>query len=65
MTELGFAHVTTKNYGYLEMFGCSRFFLVINNAPPPQPNPILKIQWQTYFLTFLNADQNAPKKDLE
>ena len=60
VTHLVFAHVTTKTYAYLGVFGFFRIFLLINNAPPPRPNHILKIQWEIRLLTFLNTDRNAP-----
>ena len=49
-TELGFAHVTTKTWAYLGVFGFLRFFLVINLAP--RSNHILKFNWKYFFLHF-------------
>ena len=42
----------------------SEFFFV-KKVTLPRSNHIFKIQWEIHFLTFLNTDQNAPKKNLE
>ena len=62
VTELGFAHVTTKSLAYLGMFGFFRNFFFCKKMPPPRPNHHFKIQWEIHFLSFLNTDRNAPKK---
>ena len=40
VTELGFAHDTTKTWAYLGKFGFFRNFLVTNLAPPPKKKKI-------------------------
>ena len=62
--KLGFAHVTTKLWHIWGCLAFSEFFLFIKSVPP-QPNHILKIQWEIHFFTFLNTDRNAPKKNLD
>ena len=52
VTELGFAHVTTKSLAYLGMFSFFRKKFFKKNAPPPRQNHILKIQWEIPFSTF-------------
>ena len=37
----------------------------LHNGPLPEQHHFLIIQWEIHFLTFLNTDQNAPKKILE
>ena len=61
VTELGFAHVTTKSWAYFGVFGFFRKKFRRKNCPP-HPNHFLKIQWEIHFFTFLNTDQNAPKR---
>ena len=62
LTEWGFAHVTTKTWAYLGVFGFFRKMFVKKKwPPPPWPNHIFKYKGKSIFWLFLNTDQNAPK----
>ena len=61
VTELGFAHITTKTWAYFEFLDFSDFFLLKVSSPPGQT--FLKIRWEIIFclLNFFNTDINAKK----
>ena len=66
MTDLGFAHFTTKTWAYLGMFGFSRFFFGHKFSPSPHGQiTFWKYNGKYIFFTFLNTEQNAPKKNEE
>ena len=60
VTELGFAHVTTKTWAYSGVFGFFRKKCRQKNCPPHQ-NHFLKIQWEIHFLERHFLRRNAPK----
>jgi hypothetical protein len=47
------------------ILGCLAFseFFFAKNKTLPRPNHFLKIQWEIHFLTFLNTERNAKKKE--
>ena len=62
VTELGFAHVTTKTWVYSGVFSFFRNFCWQKKLSPPHQNHFLKIQWEIHFLERHFLGRNTPKQ---
>ena len=61
VTELGFAHNTTKTWASLGVFCSFRIFFVEKKCPPT-PKSHFENTMGNQFVDFFNTDQNAQEK---